>query len=92
MATFYINGRFYATQEYNYIDEVEADSLEEAVELHRAQCEGLRWPNVDADTCDKPFNIEGRFDVFETEEGREINRRIEFKLASDENLERDQSD
>jgi OOP family OmpA-OmpF porin len=28
----------------------------------------------------------------ETEEGREINRRIEFKLASDENLERDQSD
>jgi hypothetical protein len=71
MATFYINGRFYATQEYNYIDEVEADSLEEAVELHRAQCEGLRWPNVDADTCDKPFNIEGRFDVFETEEGRE---------------------
>lgn len=71
MATFYINGRFYATQEYNYIDEVEADSLEEAVELHRAQCEGLRWPNVDAHTCDKPFNIEGRFDVFETEEGRE---------------------
>lgn len=71
MATFYINGRFYATQEYNYIDEVEADSLEEAVELHRAQCEGLRWPNVDAETCDKPFNIEGRFDVFETEEGRE---------------------
>ena len=71
MATFYINGRFYATQEYNYIDEVEADSLEEAVELHRAQREGLRWPNVDADTCDKPFNIEGRFDVFETEEGRE---------------------
>jgi hypothetical protein len=71
MATFYINGRFYATQEYNYIDEVEANSLEEAVELHRAQCEGLRWPNVDADTCDKPFNIEGRFDVFETEEGRE---------------------
>jgi hypothetical protein len=71
MATFYINGRFYATQEYSYYDEVEADSLEEAVELHKAQCEGRKWPDVEADPCDKPFNIEGRFDVFETEEGRE---------------------
>lgn len=35
MAIFFIDGSFYATQEYAYQAEVESDTLEQAIEAHK---------------------------------------------------------
>lgn len=71
MATFYITGGFYATEEYGYDTEVEAETLEEAIEIHEKALTEGKWPQVDADTVDRPFNISGKFDVFPDEESRD---------------------
>lgn len=68
MATFYISGTFYATQEYGYVDEVEAETLEEALEIHEKDLSEGKWPNVVAEEMDKPFDISGRFSVYPDQE------------------------
>jgi len=71
MATFYISGGFYATEEYGYHEEVEAETLEEAIEIHEKALTEGKWPQVDADTVDRAFNISGRFSVYPDEESRD---------------------
>jgi hypothetical protein len=86
MATFYIKGNFYATQEYEYCDEVEAETLEEALELHKYQLMQGKWPNVDADQVDRPFNISGKFSVYPDEESRDEGD-YEKSLIEDQDFE-----
>lgn len=68
MATFYISGSFYATTEYGYSEEVEAETLEEALEIHERDLSEGKWPNVEAEPVDKPFNISGKFSVYPDQE------------------------
>lgn len=70
MAMFYITGNFDATQEYNYEAEVEAETLEQAIEAHKEFLAKSRWPDDQAEKVDKEFNIEGMFSVFPSEESR----------------------
>jgi len=71
MATFYISGGFYATEEYGYHEEVEAETLEEAIEIHEKALTEGKWPQVDAETVDRPFNVSGKFSVYPDEESRD---------------------
>jgi hypothetical protein len=86
MATFYISGNFYATQEYSYLDEVEAETLEEALEIHKEELTKGKWPNVEADQVDRPFNISGKFTVYPDEQTRE-DWDTEQALVEDEEFE-----
>lgn len=82
MATFYISGNFYATQEYGYQTEVEAETLEEAIAIHEREVSEGRWPEVDAEQVDKAFNISGKFSVYPDQESCD-NWDFEQSLADD---------
>jgi hypothetical protein len=71
MATFYISGNFFATQEYGYDAEIEAETLEEALEIHEKELTEGKWPQVEAEKIDREFNIAGKFSVYPDEESRE---------------------
>lgn len=72
MATFYIHGMYCMTQEYAFQHEVEADTLEEAIETFREEAAKRQtWLEIESDTVDKPFDMQGSFSVYETEEDRE---------------------
>ena len=70
MATFYIDGSFYATQEYSYQTEIEAETLEQAIEAHKAHLAQSKWPDYSAEKVDEEFNIQGKFSIFPSDESR----------------------
>lgn len=72
MATYYIHGMFCMTQEYAFVHEVEADSPEEAAEIFKEEAEKkVTWNEIYVDQVDKPFDMQGSFTVYETEEDRD---------------------
>lgn len=83
MPTFFIDGSFYATQEYSYQAEVEADTLEQAIEAHKEFLATSRWPDHQAEKVDEEFNIEGKFSVYPSNESR-ADMDFDEVLAEDE--------
>tara|TARA_R100000231_G_C5310465_1_gene160272 strand:+ start:703 stop:969 length:267 start_codon:yes stop_codon:yes gene_type:complete len=72
MATYYIHGMYCMTQEYAFTTEVEADSPEEASEKFREEAKTkTAWMEIESDIVDKPFDMQGSFTLYETEEDRD---------------------
>jgi len=72
MATFYIHGIYSMTQEYSFTTEVEADTAEEAAEKFAEEA-GVKstWFEIESEQVDKPYDMNGSFSVYESEEDRE---------------------
>lgn len=72
MATFYISGTYCMTQEYAFVTEVEAETAEEAAEKFREEAENKStWMEIESEQVDKPFDQQGSFSVYETEQDRD---------------------
>ena len=60
------------TQEYAFTTEVEADTAEEAAEKFAEEAqEKATWFEIESDTVDKPYDMNGSFSVYTTEEDRD---------------------
>lgn len=72
MATFYISGMYCMTQEYAFTTEVEAETAEEAAEKFKEEAANKgTWWEIESSEVDKPFDMQGSFSVYETEEDRD---------------------
>lgn len=72
MATFYIHGMYSMTQEYSFVTEVDADTAEEAAEKF-AEDAGVKstWFEIESEAVDKPFDMNGSFSVYKSEDDRD---------------------
>ena len=69
---YYIHGMYCIPQEYFSCPEVEADSPEEASEKFREEAKTKpSWMEIEPDIVDKPFDMQGSFLPYETEEDRD---------------------
>jgi hypothetical protein len=60
------------TQEYAFTTEIEAETVEEAVEIFREEAQKKQtWNEIESDIVDKPFDQQGSFSVYESEEDRD---------------------
>lgn len=72
MATYYVSGMYCMTQEYSFQVEVEADSPEEAKEKFAEEAGSkATWFEIESYTVDKPYDMQGSFSVYESEEDRD---------------------
>ena len=72
MPTFYISGAYCMTQEYAFVTEVEAETAEEAAEKFREEAQNKStWIEIESDQVDKPFDQQGSFSVYESEQDRD---------------------
>ena len=71
MAKYYISGVYCMTQEYAFQTEIEADTPEEAAEKFAEEAEvKATWLEVDSTELDKPYDMNGSFSVYTSEEDR----------------------
>ena len=69
MAKFYISGMYCMTQEYSFQTEIEADSAEEAAEKFAEEAAvKATWFEIDSYEVDKPYDMQGSFSIYESEE------------------------
>lgn len=72
MPKFYIHGMYCMTQEYAFTTEIEADTAEEAAEKFKEEAEvKSTWMEIESDIVDKPFDMQGSYSVYESEEDRD---------------------
>lgn len=72
MATYYIHGMYCMTQEYAFVTEIEADTPEEAAQKFSEEASSkATWFEIESDAVDKPFDMQGSFSVYATEEDRD---------------------
>ena len=72
MATFYIHGIYSMSQEYTFTTEVEADTAEEAAAKFAEEAEvKSTWFDIESAEMDKPYDMNGSFSVYATEEDRD---------------------
>lgn len=86
MKKFYISGNFYATQEYSYHAEVEAENEDEAVKIHTKQLSERKWPEVDAFEVDRAFNLQGKYSIYPDDDSRD-NEDLDNVIVEDEEWE-----
>jgi hypothetical protein len=72
MPKYYVSGLYSMTQEYSFQTEVEADTPEEAAQKFAEEAEHkATWWEIESFEVDKPYDMNGSFSVYESEQDRD---------------------